>query len=52
MWGLILDNIIAMDVVVANGTSLHVSEDVNADLFWVPTSFHSKYRLLLLTTAN
>lgn len=52
MWGLVLDNIIAMDVIVANGTNLYVSEYTNADLFWVPTSFHSKYRLLLLTTAN
>jgi len=52
MWGLVLDNIIAMDVVVANGTGLHVSEYDNADLFWVPTLFHSKYPLLLLVVAN
>jgi FAD/FMN-containing dehydrogenase len=52
MWGLILDNIIAMDVVVANGTSYHASEHEHADLFWVSTSFCSKYRSLALTAAN
>ena len=52
MWGLILDNIIAMDVVIANGTMLHVCEYDNADLFWVPTSLRSKYLLLSLTVAN
>ena len=52
MWGLTLDNIIAMDVVIANDTMLHASEHDNANLFWVPTSFRSKYCLLSLTAAN
>ena len=44
MWGLILDNIFAMDVVLADGTTRHVSENDDADLFWVPTSFPFKYQ--------
>lgn len=35
MWGLATDNVISMDVVLANGSSVHASTDVNPDLFWV-----------------
>ena len=35
MWGLATDNVISMDVVLANGTIVTASNDQNADLFWV-----------------
>ena len=33
-YGLVLDNIIDMDVVLANGTSVFVSNTFNPDLYW------------------
>ena len=33
-YGLVLDNIIDMDVVLANGTSVFVSSTSNPDLYW------------------
>ena len=35
MWGLATDNVISMDVVLANGSSVLASKDANTDLFWV-----------------
>lgn len=35
MWGLSTDNVISMEVVLANGTIVQASEAENADLFWV-----------------
>ncbi|KAK7024499.1 hypothetical protein VNI00_016251 [Paramarasmius palmivorus] len=34
MWGLTLDNVLGAEVVLANGTIVHVSEDENVELFW------------------
>lgn len=34
MYGLTCDNLVAADVVTANGQLVHVSEDENADLLW------------------
>ncbi|KAF7326616.1 Glucooligosaccharide oxidase [Mycena venus] len=34
MWGLTLDNILAINLVLANGTITKASKDVNPELFW------------------
>ncbi|KAJ6584300.1 glucooligosaccharide oxidase [Mycena sp. CBHHK59/15] len=34
MWGLTLDNILSIDLVLANGTITKASKDINPDLFW------------------
>jgi FAD/FMN-containing dehydrogenase len=34
-WGLTLDHIVEMQVVLANGTEARASPTVNADLYWV-----------------
>lgn len=34
-WGLTLDNIISHEVILANGTIVQASSNVNSDLFWV-----------------
>ncbi|KAJ7222553.1 glucooligosaccharide oxidase [Mycena pura] len=34
MWGLTLDNILSINLVLANGTIAKASKDVNPDLFW------------------
>jgi hypothetical protein len=34
MWGLTLDNILSINLVLANGTITKASKDVNPDLFW------------------
>lgn len=36
MWGLTLDTIIAVNLVLADGTITRVTQQNNADLFWVP----------------
>jgi FAD/FMN-containing dehydrogenase len=41
MWGLTLDTVLAVEVVLANGTLVKASETQNADLFWVPCSMYS-----------
>jgi hypothetical protein len=33
-WGLALDTIVGLDVVLANGTAVHASSTENSDLFW------------------
>lgn len=35
MWGLTLDTIVSIDVVLANGTIAKASNTINPDLFWV-----------------
>lgn len=35
LWGLTLDTIISMNLVLANGTVTTASKSVNPDLFWV-----------------
>lgn len=34
-WGLLLDNILSINVVLADGTITNVSQTTNPDLFWV-----------------
>ncbi|KAJ7452170.1 glucooligosaccharide oxidase [Mycena galericulata] len=34
MWGLTLDNILSINLVLANGTIAKTSKDINPDLFW------------------
>jgi FAD/FMN-containing dehydrogenase len=34
-WGLAMDHIYAMDVVLANGSIVHVMQDMNADIYYV-----------------
>ncbi|KAJ7160913.1 glucooligosaccharide oxidase [Mycena filopes] len=34
MWGLTLDNVLSINLVLANGTITTASKDVNSDLFW------------------
>ncbi|KAJ7855030.1 glucooligosaccharide oxidase [Mycena olivaceomarginata] len=34
MWGLTLDNILSINLVLANGTITKASKDINPDLFW------------------
>jgi len=38
MWGTTLDNIIEMEVVLANGDIVTVSKETNPDLYWVGLS--------------
>ncbi|KAJ7492737.1 glucooligosaccharide oxidase [Mycena latifolia] len=33
-WGLLIDQIVGADLVLSNGTSIHVSQTENPDLFW------------------
>jgi FAD/FMN-containing dehydrogenase len=35
MWGLPTDNVVSMDVVLADGSIVQASRAENADLFWV-----------------
>lgn len=35
MWGLTVDRVISMDVVLANATIVKASKNTNSDLFWV-----------------
>jgi len=35
MWGLCLDHVIEVEVVIANGSIIRANKDQNADLFWV-----------------
>jgi len=39
MWGTTLDNVLEMEVVLANGDIVTVSKESNPDLFWVCFSF-------------
>ncbi|KAJ7619357.1 glucooligosaccharide oxidase [Roridomyces roridus] len=34
MWGLTLDNVLSLELVLANGTITKASKDINPDLFW------------------
>ncbi len=49
MWGLTLDRIEQLEVVLANGTVATASNDVNADLFWVCISSRSRTLACQLT---
>jgi hypothetical protein len=46
MWGLAVDNIVSMDVVLANGHLVKASKKVNPDLFWVSLLSSSPQPLL------
>lgn len=35
VWGLTIDNIIGLDVVLANGSAIHATSTAFADIFWV-----------------
>jgi FAD/FMN-containing dehydrogenase len=39
-WGFALDTIVAMDVVLPDGSLVHASNDENTDVFWVITHFN------------
>ena len=40
MWGLAVDNIVAMEVVLVDGSIVTASETHNSDLFWVIIKFN------------
>jgi FAD/FMN-containing dehydrogenase len=40
MWGLAVDNIVAMEVVLVDGSIVTASDSHNADLFWVIIEFN------------
>ncbi|PFH53654.1 Glucooligosaccharide oxidase [Amanita thiersii Skay4041] len=46
MWGLTLDMITSMDVVLANGTSTTVSKDQSPDLFWAMRGAGGSYGIV------
>jgi len=50
LWGLALDAITSIDVVLANGTITTTSKRLNPDLFWVCTSEFLKVVILILLT--
>ena len=41
MWGLTLDNVISVNMVLANGTIITATSDHYSDIFWVSASFHA-----------
>lgn len=38
LWGVLLDNIVELEVVLADGTITKANSKFNSDLFWVSTS--------------
>ncbi|KAK0242942.1 glucooligosaccharide oxidase [Armillaria nabsnona] len=46
MWGLIMDRIVSMTVVLANGTITSASNDVNPDLFWALRGAASSFGII------
>ncbi|KAJ7103649.1 glucooligosaccharide oxidase [Mycena belliarum] len=45
-WGLLIDQIVGADLVLANGTSTHVSRTQNADLFWAIRGASSSFGVI------
>ncbi|KAJ7282834.1 FAD-binding domain-containing protein [Mycena rebaudengoi] len=45
-WGLLIDQIVAADVVLANGTAVHVSHTENSDLFWAIRGASSSFGIV------
>ena len=48
MWGLTLDTIQSLEVVLANGTVTTVSSKKNNDLFWVRKTLRNEYIRFLI----
>ncbi|KAJ7686828.1 glucooligosaccharide oxidase [Mycena rosella] len=45
MWGMTLDNIVSLDVVLSNGTIAKASKTVNPDLFWAMRGAGPSFRI-------